>query len=113
MVGWALSETLEQELTHRSLQQALSIRQPPVGLLHHSDHGSQYAAGDYQEQLAQQGILGSMSRKGNCWDNAPVESFFATLKKELVSEFNGGFASRSQARQEVGYYIESYYSNSD
>jgi transposase InsO family protein len=109
VVGWALGNTLEQSLTHRSLERALALRQPCVGLLHHSDRGSQYAAGNYQDQLARRGIVCSMSRKGDCWDNAPVESFFATLKKELVSEFNGCFASREQARQEVGQYIESYY----
>src|SRR5690606_17755318 len=95
--------------TWMSLQQAVALRQPEIGLLHHSDRGSQYAAGDYQEQLKQQAMVSSMSRKANCWDNAPVESFFATLRRELVSEFNGYFTSRAQARQEVGYYIESYY----
>lgn len=109
VVGWALTSTLEQFLTHQSLERALALRQPTAGLLHHSDRGSQYAATDYQGQLIQKGILCSMSRKGDCWDNAPVESFFATLKQELVSEFNGCFHSREQARQEVGRYIESYY----
>ena len=78
-------------------------------MAHHADGGIEYAVGDYEDQLARRGIVCSMSRKGDCWDKAPVESFFATLKKELVSEFNGCFASREQARQEVGQYIESYY----
>ena len=111
VVGWALGETLEQHLTHRSLQQAVTLRQPEGKVLHHSDRGSQYATSDYQEELNRQGMVCSMSRKGNCWDNAPVESFFATLKRELVSEFNGCFANRAQARQVVGYYIESYYNS--
>ncbi len=109
VVGWAMENTLEQDLTRQALERALALRQPSAGLLHHSDRGSQYAATDYQRQLARQGIVCSMSRKGDCWDNAPVESFFATLKVELVSEFNGCFQSRQQAWQEVGHYIESYY----
>jgi len=109
VVGWAMENTLEQDLTRQALERALALRQPSAGLLHHSDRGSQYAATDYQRQLARQGIVCSMSRKGDCWDNAPVESFFATLKAELVSEFNGCFQSRQQARQAVGHYIESYY----
>jgi transposase InsO family protein len=88
VVGWALDERLSQELTHRSLQRALALRRPQEKLLHHSDRGSQYTAGEYREELKQQGLVCSMSRKGNCWDNAPIESFFASLKKELVSEFN-------------------------
>jgi transposase InsO family protein len=109
VVGWSLSSTLEQSLVHQSLERALVLRQPPDGLVHHSDRGSQYAATDYQAHLTRKGMVCSMSRKGDCWDNAPVESFFATLKAELVSEFNGCFGSREQARQEVGHYIESYY----
>lgn len=111
VVGWALANTLEQTLTRQALERALALRQPALGLLHHSDRGGQYAAEDYQGHLARKGIMCSMSRKGECWDNAPVESFFATLKIELVSAFNGCFASREQARQEVGHYIESYYNH--
>jgi transposase InsO family protein len=112
VVGWAMENTLEQKLTQQALERALALRQPRAGLpglLHHSDRGSQYAANDYRALLADRGIVCSMSRKGDCWDNAPAESFFATLKAELVSEFNGCFPSRQQARQEVGHYIESYY----
>jgi transposase InsO family protein len=106
-----MENTLEQNLTQQALERALALRQPSAGLLHHSDRGGQYAAIDYRTLLANQGIMCSMSRKGDCWDNAPVESFFATLKTELVSEFNGCFQSRQQARQEVGHYIESYYNH--
>lgn len=109
VVGWAMENSLEQNLTQQALERALALRQPSAGLLHHSDRGGQYAATDYRALLADQDIVCSMSRKGNCWDNAPVESFFATLKAELVSEFNGCFQNRQQARQEVGHYIESYY----
>ncbi len=109
VVGWSIGSSLEQNLTRQALGSALALRQPADGLLHHSDRGSQYAAVEYQGQLTRKGILCSMSRTGNCWDNAPVESFFATLKQELGSEFNGCFGSREQARQEVGRYIESYY----
>jgi len=109
VVGWAMENTLEQNLTQQALKRALALRQPSAGLLHHSDRGSQYAAADYRALLADQDMVCSMSRKGDCWDNAPVESFFATLKAELVSEFNGCFQSRQHARQEVGHYIESYY----
>jgi putative transposase len=111
VVGWALATTLEQSLPRQALNRALALRQPGAGLLHHSDRGSQYAATDYQDQMDRHGMVCSMSRKGDCWDNAPVESFFATLKGELVSEFNGVFASREQAQQEVGTYIESYYNS--
>lgn len=76
-------------------------------MLHHSDRGSQYASTDFQARLQDQGILCSMSRKGNCWDNAPVESFFGTLKQELVNRCR--FATREVARQEVFAYIEIWY----
>jgi transposase InsO family protein len=76
-------------------------------LLFHSDRGSQYAAAAYQEKLAEQGIMGSMSRKGNCWDNAPVESFFATLKKELVHRVK--CQTRQQAKTSLFHYIEVFY----
>jgi putative transposase len=79
-----VSERLERGVALDALQMALSDRQPPPGLLHHSDRGSQYASHHYQQLLAAHGVLSSMSRKGNCWDNAVAESFFATLKLELV-----------------------------
>ena len=83
-MGWALSGRITDELTLDALGLALARRRPPPGLLHHSDRGSQYASGDYQRVLAQHGIVCSMSRRGNCWDNAVAESFFASLKVELV-----------------------------
>jgi transposase InsO family protein len=83
---------------------ALQDRQPPQGLLHHSDRGSQYASYDYQELLAAHGLLSSMSRKGNCWDNAVAESFFATLKLELG--YQRHWHTRTQARSEIFEYIE-------
>lgn len=81
VVGWALSDRLKEDLTLKALDQAIRQRQPPRGLLHHSDRGSQYASNAYRRRLRQQGMRASMSRVGNCWDNAVVESFFATLKQ--------------------------------
>src|SRR5439155_12973732 len=82
-------------------------RRPPQGLLHHSDRGSQYASGDYQRVLSQHGIVCSMSRRGECWDNAVAESFFATLKVELVH--NAAWATRAVARTELFEYLELFY----
>jgi len=107
VVGWALSERLERGVALDALQMALTDRQPPQGLLHHSDRGSQYASYEYQQLLAAHGVLSSMSRKGNCWDNAVAESFFATLKLELV--YRSHWRTRTQARSEVFEYIELFY----
>lgn len=82
--GWSMQPTLKRQLVIEALEMARKRRQPGEGLLHHRDRGSQYASRDYQALLERHDILCSMSRKGNCYDNAPVESFFATLKKELV-----------------------------
>lgn len=82
-VGWAMSETMPQELTLAVLHMAVTNRQPDPGLLHHSDRGGQYAAHAYRLVLDELGMRCSMSRKGNCWDNAPMESFFGSLKTEL------------------------------
>lgn len=84
VIGWAMGSRLTGELTQQALEMALHRRQPKPGLLHHSDRGSQYAATAYQQQLRAAGLTGSMSRRGNCWDNACVESFFGTLKRELI-----------------------------
>ena len=84
VVGWATSTLPDTALVRAALDRALAIRQPAAGLLHHSDRGSTYASGDYRARLAARGILCSMSRRGDCWDNAVVESFFATLKRECV-----------------------------
>jgi putative transposase len=107
VVGWALRPTLSGELATEALNMALARRQPPRGLLHHTDRGCQYAANDYRKTLAARGIVCSMSRRGNCWDNAVAESFFATLKKELVHERD--FSSVGEARRAVVDYIESFY----
>jgi transposase InsO family protein len=106
-VGWAMSEHLTDDLTLDALGMALARRRPPPGLLHHSDRGSQYASGDYQRLLAQHGIVGSMSRRGNCWDNAVAESFFATIKVELVHA--AAWATRAAARAELVEYLEVFY----
>jgi putative transposase len=106
-VGWAMSERITDDLTLDALRMALARRRPPQGLLHHSDRGSQYASGDYQQVLAQHGIVCSMSRRGDCWDNAVAESFFATLKVELVHDAT--WETRTTARTELFDYIERFY----
>jgi transposase InsO family protein len=107
IVGWHVKKTLGRGLVIEALKGALRTRRPDEGLLHHSDRGSQYASGDYQELLTGAGCRVSMSRKGNCWDNAPAESFFATLKKELV--YGRRFATREEARGELFEFIEIWY----
>jgi transposase InsO family protein len=106
-VGWAMRANLERELVVAALAGAVSQRSPPANLLCHSDRGSQYASRDYQAALARAGAVCSMSRKGNCWDNAPVESFFASLKRELVQRVR--FATREQARAAIFEWIEVWY----
>ena len=96
VVGWAMSHTLERSLVIDALQMALAARKPTAGLLCHSDRGSQYASGAYQQALKKAAAVCSMSRKGNCYDNAPTESFFASLKRELV--YRTTFATREEAR---------------
>ncbi len=107
IVGWALQPSLERSLTLNALQMAIQQYQPAPGLLHHSDRGKQYACGDYQALLAEHGIRCSMSRKGDPWDNAPQESFFGTMKTELVHDWSR--LPRAQVRQEVFNYIEVFY----
>jgi transposase InsO family protein len=107
VVGWSMDSHIDQALVLDALGMALRTRQPKPGLLHHSDRGVQYAGAEYQEQLRQAGIVCSMSRKGDCWDNAVAESFFSTLKAELVHRMD--YASRSQARASVFEYIEAFY----
>jgi len=107
VVGWAMGELIDRHLVLRALDMALKGRQPPRGLLHHSDRGSQYASEDYQRALAARGLQCSMSRKGNCWDNAVAESFFSSLKMELVHDAD--FATREQARAALFDYIEVFY----
>jgi transposase InsO family protein len=107
VVGWAMGERLTGELTQQALHMALQRRHPKPGLLHHSDRGSQYAATAYQQQLRAAGMTGSMSRRGNCWDNACVESFFSTLKRELIHQRQ--YRTREEAQQEIFEYLEVFY----
>lgn len=107
VVGHAMRASLERSLVIEAFSMALARRTPEPGLLHHSDQGSQYASLDYQSVLSGAGCIASMSRRGNCWDNAPVESFFATLKRELIHRCR--FQRRSQARAALFEYIEVFY----
>jgi putative transposase len=107
VVGWAMSEHNDEALTLSALQMALDQRRPATGLVHHSDRGTTYASGEYQDVLARNGAVCSMSRKGDCWDNAVVESFFSTLDIECARE--RPFSTRSSARREVADYILSFY----
>jgi transposase InsO family protein len=107
VVGWAMGTRVDQALTLRALRMALSARAPKPGLVHHSDRGSQYAAKSYRRLLQANRVVCSMSRKGDCWDNAVAESFFATLKVELVHETQ--FHTRGRAQQEIFEYIEGFY----
>ena len=107
VVGWSMSGNCDEKLIEHALQQALARRRPKAGLLHHSDRGSQYTSHAYQACLAQSGIQASMSRKGNCWDNAVAESFFGTLKDECVGRTI--YASHDEARLDLFTYLEVYY----
>ena len=107
VVGWALRERLAGQVTLDALDMALEQRQPGPGLMHHSDRGSQYTADAYQEQLRRRGFEVSMSRRGNCYDNAPLESFYATLEKDLLCDAD--FITRRQARAAIFDYIEAFY----
>ena len=107
VVGWAMSESNDTALTLSALSMALSRHQPPQGLVHHSDRGSNYTAKAYREALLENHITLSMSRKGNCWDNAVAESFFATIKKELIHRFH--FKTRREAASAIFEYIEVFY----
>jgi len=107
IVGWAMSDSLHRQLVMDALQMAIMVRQPLPGLLHHSDRGSQYASKEYQALLTQYQMVGSMSRKGNCYDNAPMESFFGTFKTELT--FHRDYTTRNEARLDIFEYIEVFY----
>ena len=107
VVGWAMSATNDENLTLAALQMALDQRQPDPGLLHHTDRGSTYASGAYQDVLAKNEIVCSMSRKGNCWDNAVSESFFSTLDFECGD--GRIFISHANARHAVANYILGFY----
>ena len=107
IVGWAMSASLDASVALAALRMALEARNPAAGLMHHSDRGVQYACETYQATLHSNDLVPSMSRKGNCWDNAPAESFFGTLKTELLA--GRIFPSRAIARTEVFEYIEAFY----
>ena len=107
VVGLAMSDHIDRALVLDALRNAVGRRVPNAGLLHHSDRGSQYASRDYQNALDDLGVVCSMSRKGNCWDNAVAESFFATLKNELV--YTRRFATRREAREAIFEFVEVFY----
>lgn len=107
IVGLAMDKTITGTLTQQALKQAILRRNPPKGLICRSDRGTQYAANDFKALLAQHEFIGSMSKKGDCWDNAVAESFFHTLKVELVHRYI--FKTREQAKRKIFEYIEMYY----
>jgi putative transposase len=107
VVGWSMADHMESRLVVDALELAVGRRLPDEGLLAHSDRGSQYASEHYQRLLARHGIACSMSRRADCWDNAPMESFFASLKKELVH--GADFTTRQEARAAIVEYIEVFY----
>ena len=107
IVGWAMSERIDTTLTLKALAMALLHRDPPADLLCHSDRGVQYASAEYRAALAQAGLVASMSRKSNCYDNAFIESFWSTLKLDLV--YRRDFASRQEAQRAIFDYIEVFY----
>lgn len=107
IVGWAMDKSMTSDLVCNAFKMAITNRQPKSGLLHHSDRGSQYAATPYQALLKQHRCTVSMSRKGNCWDNAPMESFFATLKNELTH--HQVYQTRAEAKSDIFAFIEGFY----
>ena len=107
VVGWAMGEHNDEELVSRALEMALLRRDPPTEMLLHSDQGSPYTSHGYQGKLAERGIVVSMSRVGECYDNAAMESFFSTLKGECVDRTR--FATRQEARQTIFEYLECFY----
>jgi putative transposase len=102
-----MSASCDEELAARAWHMAICRRRPQAGLLHHSDRGCQYTSRTYRQRLSQAGIVVSMSRKGNCWDNAAMESFFGSLKEECVGDTV--YLSHEQARQALFAYLEIYY----
>lgn len=110
IVGWAVSDRLKKDLAITALTRAISTRRPPPGLIHHSDRGSQYCSHDYLRLLKAHGMLPSMSGKGNCYDNAMVETVFKTIKNELI--WRAGFQTRKAAELALGRYIDGFYNPS-
>jgi transposase InsO family protein len=109
IIGWHMSDRMTKELVLQALRQACGRQPPPEGLIHHSDRGSQYASAEYQKQLKSYEMIGSMSRKGNCYDNACIESFHSVLKKELI--YLNKYQTREEAKQSIFEYIEIFYNN--
>ena len=109
VVGWSMGSRMKAQLVCDALTMAIWLRQPKPGLIHHSDRGSQYASHDFRKLLKSHGILGSMSRKGDCWDNAVVESFFGTLKQERVHWRH--YQTRYEAQQDILNYISMFYNS--
>ena len=107
VVGWAMSANNDTQLVLDALQGALRTRRPPRGVVHHSDRGSPYASEDYRAALTASGFIASMSRKGDCWDNAVAESFFGTLRAEHVDHVQ--YATRATATTSIGDYIDNFY----
>jgi transposase InsO family protein len=107
VVGWAMDSSLDATAAVRSLKMAIGQRRPAPGLVVHSDRGSQFASAAYRQALAAHGCIASMSRKGNCYDNAYIESFWSSLKYEVV--YNHRFATRAEARSAIFDYIETFY----
>src|SRR5512137_1374151 len=107
IVGWALDQTMTTDLVRAALDMALGRCQPAIGLLHHTDRGSQYTSIAYQDLLMAHGLVPSLSSTGHCYDNAPMESFFGTLKTELI--YRTTYATRTAARQDIVWYIEGFY----
>jgi putative transposase len=107
VVGWSVGDRLHKQLALEALGKALVMRRPQAGLIHHSDRGSQYCSIDYQAELKKHGIRISMSGKGNCYDNAMVETFFKTLKSELI--WRTIFQTRAEAMHAIGRYIDGFY----
>jgi len=107
IVGWATSSRLKRDLALRALHRAIAMRGPPPGLIHHSDRGSQYCSDDYRRLVKRAGMIASMSGKGNCYDNAIVETVFKTIKSELI--WRTSFQTRWQAEKSIGRYIDGFY----
>ena len=109
VVGWSIDRRMNKALVIRALMMAINLRQPPPGLIHHSDRGRQYTSHDYQALLKQHGMIASMSRKGNCWDNAPIERFFSSLKREWTGDRL--YRTRQEAIADVREYVAVYYNS--
>ncbi|MBS9435556.1 IS3 family transposase [Photorhabdus hainanensis] len=107
VVGWAMSSTADAELICRALRHALEIRRPEKRVVFHSDQGSQYSSKRYRQLLWREGVIQSMSRRGNCWDNAPMERLFRSLKSEWIPE--GGYPDEMSARCDIGQWLMGYY----